>query len=110
MKKITCDMRYGECCRDVNIGHNGGGVLEYVNAFLPHWREFANALVQYQHALKCLPGKAVSKLTIANVELPKAVLDLLSNALKSTHFKKIKLEDNRFGRDGIQFALNYLTH
>ena len=109
IKEQTCDMKYGKCNARVRIdlwdtdNYNAAAAT-----FLPHWREFANALEQYQYALKCLPKDNETFIELRNVQLPKTVLDLLSNALKSTHFKSIKLEDNQFGRDGIQFALNYL--
>ena len=87
-----------------------GELIAYDGAFLPHWKEFADALEEYQYALKCLPKDSASRLSLAYVELPKRVLDLLSNALESTHFKSISLQRNHFGRDGIEFALNYIRN
>ena len=116
MKKITCDMRYGKCNGKVKIGivrqldGGGVGVLAYVNAFLPHWKEFANALAEYQYSLKCLPKETESTLNLYFVQLPSSVLDLLSNALKSTHFKNFCLNGNNFGRAGITFALDYMQN
>ena len=99
-------MRYGQCDGNVILS-TGGGLVDYDAAFLPHWKEFANALEEYQYALNCLHG---SKLSIWTVHLPKPVLDLLSHALESTHFTSLSLHDNRFGRDGIQFALDYMQN
>ena len=106
IKTQTCDMRYGKCGGTVQImGH-----LSYDAAILPHWMEFADALKQHQYALKCLPKETISMLNLYFMELPKTVLDLLSNALESTHFKSLLLEENQFGRDGIQFALNHMKN
>ena len=110
IKENTCDMRYGESNGRVWVdGHR----LAHDGTFLPHWREFANALEEYQYALKCLPEETASKFYIWDIGLPKRVLDLLSNALESTHFKKFGLRRNQFGRDsrdGIKFALNYIQN
>ena len=107
IKKITCDMRYGKCDGRVTIV---GDLTEYDHRFLPNWKEFANALEEYHYALKCLPKETTSHLVIGDVDLPKIVLGLLSNALESTQFKSIRLRGNNFGRNGIQFALNYMQH
>ena len=78
--------------------------------FLPHWGEFADALEQYQYCLKCLPADDGIKsiLQLRDVELPDNVLDLLSSALKSTHFHQLTLQSNNFGQRGIDFAFKYV--
>ena len=86
------------------------GYLNYNEAFLRHWYEFADALADHQHTLRCLPKGTVSSLTIGDIELPPSLLVMLFNALRSTHFKKIRLRNNDFGRDGIKFALEYMQN
>ena len=108
IKEQTCDMRYGKW-NAIAVEIDGQN-LDYDVAFLPHWKEFAGALEEYQYALKCLPKGKDTAFQLNAVQLPKTVLDLLSDALKSTHFKSIYLCDNRFGRDGIKFALNYFQN
>ena len=109
IKEQTRCMRLGWCDEGkVVIQSHGDDPLDYDAAFLPHWREVSHALAEYQHALKCLPEG--TDLLLRGVELPEPVLNLLSNALESTHFKKFFMDDNNFGGDGIKFSLNYIQN
>ena len=108
IKARTCEMRYGKGDGSIDICDPTS--CDYDVAFLPHWKEFASALEEYKYALKCLPKETESILELWDVELPKAVLDILANALESTHFKSLQLGSNYFGRDGIQFALDYMRN
>ena len=107
IKRETCNMRYGKGDGEVDVY---GGGLDYDAAFLPHWVEFADALAEHQHALKCLPKEAGSKFSLWSVELPLKIRNLLANALESTHFTSLHLGSNNFGRDGIKVALNYFEN
>ena len=71
--------------------------LPYNEELLPHWTEFAKALEQYKHRLKCLPDNEKSMFSLCGMELPNEVMDLLSNALKSTHFNQFVLQNNDSG-------------
>jgi len=113
MKEYTEEMRYsisiggGEREEDIEIDLDA--VLPYNKEFLPHWKEFADALELYQYYLKFLPkDNRKKKLRLSDVELSDEVVDLLSKALKSTHFKHVFLRNNNFGDKGIGFALEYL--
>ena len=77
---------------------------------LPHWKEFCDALQEHQFALKCFPKEKDTGLAISGVELPPAVIEMLSNSLKSTHFKTIAFTNNRLHRyqDGIGFVSSCL--
>jgi hypothetical protein len=109
IKKATCNMRYGTCDGTISIQHCViGVVLAYDERFLPHWKEFVNALKEYRYALNYLPKETECCLSLYNVELPMPVLDLLSDALETTHFKSITLLGNNFGGDGITFVLNHM--
>jgi len=105
IKQRTEEMRYGTSNGNVVIDVFD---LPYNEAFLPHWQEFANALEQHHHSLKCLPKDTETKLSLCDMELPDTVLDLLSKALESTQFTKFGLQNNSFGQKGIEFVLNYL--
>ena len=106
IKQRTEQMRYGTGDGVVIIRVNHP--YTYNEAFLPHWKEFANALEQYQYHLKCLPKDSETKLYLHDMELPNEVLELLSKALESTYFNRLVLENNVFGQCGIDFALKYL--
>ena len=60
-------MRYGNCGGQVYLPVYGGA-LAHNAEFLPHWKEFANALEEQQHALKCLPKERDTNLTIVDVD------------------------------------------
>jgi len=98
----TEEMRYGTC--NGNIIISTAPILPYNEQFLPHWKEFASALEQYRYCLK------IDSISLISMELPDTVVDLLSNALKSTHFQKVEFKNNDFGQKGINFALDYLKN
>jgi len=105
IKKCTEEMRFGQGDGLISIVAD----LPYNEAFLPHWQEFANALEQYHYHLKySSKQREESKLYLYGMNLPDEVIDLLSNALKSTHFQELILRGNHLSQCGIDFALNYL--
>ena len=106
IKQRTMEMRY-----DNNVdGHiKIDASILYHWELLPHWKEFAKALEQYSFFLSQSVDKRDNlELHLDGMDLPGEVVDLLSNALKSTHFKSIDLRDNNFGQYGINFVLDYL--
>ena len=105
IKQRTEEMRYGTGDGKVLIN---APLFIYNEEFLPHWKEFANALAQHQYCLKCLPKDTETKLVLCDMDLPDTVLDLLSKAFESTHFTRFALRDNNIGQSGIDFALKYL--
>ena len=111
IKKQTQDLRSEDdnikCDRVVSILD---ARLSYNEEFLPHWREFAAALKQYQYSLMFLPKDIDTTLQLKGVELSDEVLDLLAKALESTHFHRFLLQRNDFGQKGIDFALDYLEN
>ena len=111
IRQCTEKMRYGTGDDDgcVEIEHSIDAPIPYSEEFLPHWKEFADALGQYQYYLKCQPeDDSDTKIQLSGVELSDTVMDLLSEALESTHFNRFVLEGNHFGRKGIEFALKHL--
>ena len=105
IQQCTEEMRYGTGNGEIEISTGIG--IPYNEEFLPHWKEFANALKQYHYHLKQTPD-ILSSLDLWNMELPDKVIDLLSNAFESTYFQKIDLRNNNFGQKGMNFTLKYL--
>ena len=93
MKKCTEEMRYGigESGPTKNICMNIPNHLSYHHDLLPHWVEFANALIQYRYHLYSTEQRD-SALFLGGMELPDVVLDLLANALESTYFHRLILQ------------------
>ena len=107
IQQCTEEMRYGS--GDGNIEIEIDANLPYNEVFLPHWKEFANALEQYSFYLSHSVNKMDdSKLRLDDVDLPEDVINLLSQALKSTHFHRFVFTRNNLGQKGWDFALNYL--
>ena len=105
IKTQTEEMRYGTCDGEIYLDAS----FSYNVEFLPHWREFAHALEQYQYYLKCLPDDDnTTMLNLSGMEIPGRVVQLLSDALESTHFHQLTLQKNNFGQRGIDFAWKYL--
>ena len=107
MKQYTEEMRYGitgdSCTIKVAAGH-----IPYDEVFLPHWKEFANALEQYHYHLEHAAKTEDSRLLLWSMELPDVVMKLLAQALKSTFFNRLALVGNDFGQKGVDFTLDYL--
>ncbi len=113
-------MRYGvpndtlnpaEDVGDIFVDQGSGGFLPYnETSHYLHWREFTNALGEYKHCLNCLQQDADVScyFSLQRVELSNTVVEMLSTALKNTYFRGFHLEDNRLGREGWKFALNYV--
>jgi len=105
IQKYTEEMRYGTSNGNIDLDFDG---VQYNEELLPHWKEFAAALKQYKYDLKFSPKDNKSKLQLNGMELADEVVELLSKALKSTHFHKFELGSNNMGQKGIDFALDYL--
>ena len=109
IKRCTEEMRYGigESGPTKDIHMNIPNHLSYHQDLLPHWVEFANALIQYRYHLYSTEQHD-SALFLGGMELPDVVLDLLAKALESTYFHRLILKRNNFGLNGMDFALDYL--
>ena len=82
--------------------------IPFNEELLPHWKEFASALEQFRCGIKFLPEHKDTILSFRDMELSDEVVDLLSKALTSTHFKRIILRNNNLSKKGVAFALNHL--
>jgi len=72
-------MRYGT---NVNGEISIDSSLPYDEELLPHWKEFASALEQYQCHLESSDYDGESKLTFFDIVLSAEVINLLSKALR----------------------------
>jgi len=83
MADITTKMRRGEVVN--HIGPNPRpGYTGYSEGYLPHYKEFAKALIEYRHTIDYMDGE-IFRFTLGDVELPEQVLDVLQDALQQTH-------------------------
>ena len=107
IREEATKMMHGQGNGHIRIDTSEVSRLPYHYSFLRHWQAFAGALKEYQHAIKCVPGEEPFKpsLTLGGIELPKVVLNVLLDGLKWTHFPRVFLESNVFGRDTISFVL-----
>jgi hypothetical protein len=115
LKRLTCAMRR-DCYVFVEsvkgrkialtslIGDNAAASLLHDDTFLPHWREFANALQLYLHS------KALHCVSFSNMQLDPSVIDLLTPALTWKSICRFELSCNAFASpdDGCRFAVTII--
>ena len=121
IRNLTCDMRHGQTDGTIDLAFDLANVDPYVynddgydELFLSHWKQFTDALEEYQYTLKSMPNEKDTLLYISllELELTPDVLELLDNTLQRTHFKQFRLTsepdelDDR--QDVIKFAISYL--
>ncbi|KAL7548857.1 hypothetical protein ACHAWF_012123 [Thalassiosira exigua] len=105
--KCTTNMMRGQAGKmRVGVDFRGGDHrFPYHRAFRPHWTALVDAVEKYQYATKC---EGNSYLGFQCVELPKPILKELARGLCNTHFRRLSLSRNHFGRDGIEFVMTYM--
>jgi len=100
MKDITTKLRMGKEMDHVSPG-NAVGVHEWYDGYLPHFIEFADALKDYQHAIDYMHmdgKKFIFEFGNTALPLPKAVMNLLEDALQKSHFNQLIFHRLHFGR------------
>eukprot|EP00956_Cyclotella_meneghiniana_P028647 scaffold67419_cov48-Cyclotella_meneghiniana.AAC.1 len=67
------------------------------DGYLPHFKVFANALIDYKHTIDYMEIK--DRVFVFSIEnsIPRKCLDMLQDALQHTHFHVL-----RFGSSGIE--------
>jgi len=106
IQKCTEHMRYGTNNGDIHIV---GGPRPHHEAFLPHWKEFTDALHRYHYYLQCsIDYEQPSSFQLSYMDLSDEVIDLLSSSLENAYFNEFTLISNRFGQKGIDLVLNYI--
>ena len=110
MKKFTDLLRKGDPIEKLSISNGNANtniLLLHDNILLPHWKEFADALVQYQKFAH-RENHGIERLYIWNVELDREVLDMLTPILSTTIVKKISFGGYDFGSEIVSFVANIL--
>ena len=109
MKELTRSMRRGEFLEPIDP-NNFGDVNHYYDGYLPHYKEFADALIEYRHAIEYMEEKTF-RFRLGNTPLPKEVLDILQDALQQTHFHKLDFHINYLEGSGyISFIANCVNY
>jgi len=106
MKYYIHKLRRGEPPKEINL------LLEddilHDDILLPHWREFSNALKQYQK-FNHRENYGIECFRIDDVQLQQEVLDMISPALQTLHMKNLRLSGNT-GRGVVSFAADIIQH
>ena len=106
IKSLTCKLRSGvDVPTEISLDSDER-VVFHDAAFLPHWKEFANALQLYQ------ADDSSHELTFLHVELAPPVIDLLLPVLTSkTIFNKLCWDDNYFMNihEGIELLVKTMN-
>eukprot|EP00956_Cyclotella_meneghiniana_P032045 scaffold86245_cov21-Cyclotella_meneghiniana.AAC.1 len=85
-----------------------GGTSHYYQELLPHYKEFADALIEYRHTIDCVDDKTFS-FDLGLVALPRDVLDVLQNALQHTHFHNLNFYRNEIHGVGVGY-INFVAN
>ena len=106
LKEYTNKLRRGEPLEEVDlftIDH-----MLHDDILLPHWKEFADALEQYQK-FNHREDYGIKRFRIDDVQLQQEVLNMISPALQTLQIKKIAFGGN-IGSDVIPFISNIIQH
>lgn len=110
MKKFTDLLRKGDPIENLNISNGSANtniLLLHDDILLPHWQEFADALVQYQK-FAYRENHGIERLFMWNVELDREVLDMLAPILNTTIVKKLSFGGYDFGSEMVSFVADIL--
>ncbi|KAL7527690.1 hypothetical protein ACHAXR_004966 [Thalassiosira sp. AJA248-18] len=102
----ACKLRSGEEFCEKRISLNGrteDGIILHDDILLPHWREYADALQLYSQ-------NEPYGFALSSIQLPSAVLNMLSPAFQGERFNGLGLCNNDFPNimDGIDFAIKFI--
>ena len=89
-------------------GHNDANFVPYMRGLKPHWREFADALQDFDLTLDILPDNVSTTFEISKIELPKHIFKMITKALEGKQIDCYIFRHNEFGRYGIRFLVNLL--
>ena len=108
MVELTKSMKSGEGIESIDPNSTGSNSL-YYDGYLPHYKEFADALIEYRHTIN-YKSDMKFECTIGSMELPREVLDVLQNALHHTHFHSMTFYPNHeVGVGYIDFIANCIS-
>jgi len=107
MKEYTHQLRRGEPPKEIELAFTNDHML-HDDIMLPHWKEFADALKQYQK-FDHRKDYGIQGFRIGNLQLQQEVLDMLTPALQTLDIKYLGLGGN-IGSDVLPFAEGILHH
>ena len=102
-------------CQDVNhVSLTPDRMIRHDEALLPYWNMLAMVLCHFYPAyLKCRLWTEESPISICfgmrNVQLHKAVLDILAPSLKFNNVRDFELNNNDLDSNGISFAMDFMS-
>jgi len=100
-------MRRGESLSEISLSL---GFLPDYDGYLPHFQEFADAIVEYQHIIDYKEDETFS--FALRLSLPREILDVLQKSLQRTHFHELYFERNNIEHvhvGYVNFILNCVT-
>jgi len=111
MKEYTHQLRKGDPIETLKISNGGLNtniLLLHDDILLPHWKEFADALKQYQKFVY-REDYGIERLFIWNIELNREVLDMVAPVLKTTTITKtLSFGGYNFGSEMVSFMADIL--
>ena len=101
MKEYIHQLRRGESPNGIDLSFENDHML-HDDIILPHWKEFADALVQYQK-FNHREDYGIERFIIENVQLQREVLDMLVHVLQTLDIQILGLGGN-IGSDVLSFS------
>lgn len=97
MADVSTKMRMGEFIRYIDPDNQ---FLSNYNGIIHHYKEFADALLEYQHTIDYMEDKTF-QIMLGDIELPQEVLTMLQHSLQKTHFQWMVFGSNEI--DGVGY-------
>ena len=118
MKGVTRNIRMGNFLEHIHPNLGATTIENFYQGYLPHYREFADALIEYRHAIEYMesddaflgdesPVLASFCVSLGNTPLPREVLVLLQEIMQYTHFHHLIFNRNNLHGVGyVDFIAN----
>eukprot|EP00956_Cyclotella_meneghiniana_P032164 scaffold87139_cov22-Cyclotella_meneghiniana.AAC.1 len=103
IKDVTTEMRRCEVINFVDVSDDPVEPYFFYEGMLPHYRQFADALMEYQHTINYMEDKSFLFTMVRDSQLPAQVLSLLQEALKHTHFHRLEFHPIQTETEGARW-------
>lgn len=83
-------------------------MIPYHSTLKPHWKEFVEALDDFDLILDIMPDDAEPCFQISQIELPFKICKMIMKSLEGKSFLHYKFINNDFGRNGILSVIDLM--
>eukprot|EP00956_Cyclotella_meneghiniana_P000855 scaffold967_cov26-Cyclotella_meneghiniana.AAC.3 len=99
MKGVTKSIRMGTFCEHIHLNLGATTIENFYQGYLPHYREFADALIEYRHAIEYMESDDAFY-NFWGDEYPDLPLIVCHSGQTATHFSVFEIDrENDFGTE-----------